>query len=72
VTSAKDSPLARAADHALYTEVRESTFRAGAMISRIAQLALVDCLFVGVAKRRFAETVDALQRTHEAVSALRD
>lgn len=72
VTSAKDSPLARAADHALFTEVRESTFRAGAMVSRIAQLALVDCLFVGIAKRRFAETVDALQRTREATRALRD
>ncbi|MFF1538579.1 MurR/RpiR family transcriptional regulator [Microbacterium sp. NPDC058269] len=72
VTSAKDSPLARAADHALFTEVRESAFRAGAMVSRIAQLALVDCLFVGVAKRRFGETVDALRRTHEAMRALRD
>lgn len=72
VTSAKGSPLARAADHALFTEVRESTFRAGAMVSRIAQLALVDCLFVGVAKRRFAETAEALQRTHEATRALRD
>ncbi|MGW9156769.1 MurR/RpiR family transcriptional regulator [Microbacterium sp. NPDC055665] len=72
VTSAKDSPLARAADHALFTEVRESTFRAGAMVSRIAQLTLVDCLFVGVAKRRFHETVDALRRTHEAMQELRD
>lgn len=72
VTSAKGSPLADAADHALFTEVRESTFRAGAMVSRIAQLALVDCLFIGVAKRRFAETVDALQRTREATRALRD
>ena len=72
VTSAKGSPLARAADHALFTEVRESSFRAGAMVSRIAQLALVDCLFIGVAKRRFAETVDALQRTHDAMHALRD
>ncbi|WP_226532358.1 MurR/RpiR family transcriptional regulator [Microbacterium paraoxydans] len=72
VTSAKDSPLARAADHALFTEVRESTFRAGAMVSRIAQLALVDCLFIGVAKRRFTETVDALHRTREATRALRD
>jgi DNA-binding MurR/RpiR family transcriptional regulator len=72
VTSAKDSPLARAADHALFTEVRESSFRAGAMVSRIAQLALVDCLFVGVAKRRFAETVDALRRTREAMQELRD
>lgn len=72
VTSAKDSPLARAADHALFTEVRESSFRAGAMVSRIAQLTLVDCLFVGVAKRRFNETVDALRRTREAMQELRD
>lgn len=72
LTSAKGSPLARAADHALFTEVRESSFRAGAMVSRIAQLTLVDCLFVGVAKRRFAETVDALQRTRDAIRLLRD
>jgi DNA-binding MurR/RpiR family transcriptional regulator len=70
VTSAKESPVARAADHALYTEVRESTFRAGAMVSRIAQLTLVDCLFIGVAKRRFSETADALQRTREATRTL--
>ncbi|MBN6190425.1 MULTISPECIES: MurR/RpiR family transcriptional regulator [Microbacterium] len=72
VTSAKDSPLAHAADHALFTEVRESAFRAGAMVSRIAQLTLVDCLFIGVAKRRYAETVDALRRTRQATHALRD
>lgn len=72
MTSAKGSPLALAADHALFTEVRESSFRAGAMVSRIAQLTLVDCLFVGVAKRRFAETMDALQRTRDATRALRD
>lgn len=72
VTSVKGSPLARSSDHALFTEVRESAFRAGAMVSRIAQLALVDALFVGVAKRRFEETVDALQRTREATRALRD
>ncbi|ALX66537.1 MurR/RpiR family transcriptional regulator [Microbacterium sp. XT11] len=70
VTSAKESPLTRAADHTLYTEVRESTFRAGAMVSRIAQLTLVDCLFIGVAKKRFAETADALQRTREATRTL--
>ncbi|MGP6170951.1 MurR/RpiR family transcriptional regulator [Microbacterium sp. A196] len=72
VTSSKETPLARVADHALYTVVRESTFRAGAMVSRIAQLALVDCLFIGVAKRRYAETMDALQRTRDATLALRD
>lgn len=71
ITSAKDSPLVHAADHALFTEVRESSFRAGAMVSRIAQLTVVDSLFVGVGKRRFTETMDALQRTREATRALR-
>jgi DNA-binding MurR/RpiR family transcriptional regulator len=72
VTAAKESELAHLADHALFTEVRESSFRAGAMVSRIAQLALIDCLFIGVAKQRFSETVDALKRTREATRALRD
>ncbi|WEK62479.1 MAG: MurR/RpiR family transcriptional regulator [Candidatus Microbacterium colombiense] len=71
VTSAADSPLAEAADHALFTHARESRFRAGAMVSRIAQLALVDCIFVGVAQRRHAHTVHALQRTADAAQALR-
>lgn len=70
MTSAKGSPLAHRADHALFTEVRESAFRAGAMVSRIGQLALVDCLFIGIAKRRFGDTVDALTRTREAISDL--
>lgn len=71
ITSAKDSPLAHAVDYALFTEVRESTFRAGAMVSRIAQLAMVDSLFIGVAQCRYDETVDALRRTREATQVLR-
>ncbi|GAA5148041.1 MurR/RpiR family transcriptional regulator [Microbacterium pseudoresistens] len=71
VTSSPDSAFARAVDHPLFTEVRESRFRAGAMVSRIAQLAVVDALFVGVAQRRYAETLDALERTREATRAVR-
>jgi len=72
VTSVVDSPLVRESDHALFSHAREPRFRAGAMVSRIAQLALVDCLFVGVAQRRHAHTVHALQRTADAARALRD
>lgn len=70
VTSVTDSPLAQAADHALFTQVRESTFRAGAMVSRIAQLVVVDSLFLGAAKRRYGETVDALRATRDATHEL--
>jgi DNA-binding MurR/RpiR family transcriptional regulator len=70
VTSASGSRVARAASIALLTEVRESPLRAGAMVSRMAQLAVVDCVFAGVAQRRFADTVDALKRTREATRAV--
>lgn len=65
ITSSRNSPVARAADHVLLTYARESTLRAGAMVSRIAQLAMVDCLFLGVARRSYQDTLKALRRTLE-------
>lgn len=66
ITSAREAAIVDVADVALFTEVRETAFRAGAMVSRIAQLAIVDCIFAGVAQRRFDDTVDALKRTRAA------
>ena len=65
LTGAPDSPLAGAADECLVARARESRLRAGAMVSRIAQLAIVDCLFLGVASQRYEQTVDALKRTRD-------
>jgi DNA-binding MurR/RpiR family transcriptional regulator len=67
VTNVDSSPLAREADLKLLTMVRETAFRSGAMSSRIAQLALVDCIFVGVAQSSYAETIEALDITRRAV-----
>lgn len=66
LTNSPESAFARAADCLLLTEAREPAFRAGAMVSRIAQLAVVDCLFAGVAQRRYAQTVEALRLSREA------
>lgn len=65
ITGAPDSALGRAADEVLVTHARESALRAGAMVSRIAQLVLVDCLFLGVARLRYEQTIDALKRTRD-------
>lgn len=65
ITGAPDSPLVRAAAECFVVHARESALRAGAMVSRIAQLALVDCLFMGVARLRYEETIDALKRTRD-------
>jgi DNA-binding MurR/RpiR family transcriptional regulator len=72
VTNVPDSPLTDHADDVLRTAVRETTFRSGAMASRIAQLTIVDYIFVGVARGRYDRTVQALKSTYEIVKELRD
>lgn len=59
------------ADHILTTAARETTFRSGATASRLAQLTVVDCLFVGLAQIRYADSLTALETTYEAVRGLR-
>ncbi|MGH8921318.1 MAG: MurR/RpiR family transcriptional regulator, partial [Acidimicrobiales bacterium] len=71
VTNFPRSDIARAVDLVLTTAARETTFRSGAMASRIAALSLVDCLFVAVAQRNFASTQAALERTYAAVRTRR-
>ena len=71
ITNVRDSPLTAHARLVLTTASRETTFRSGAMASRIAQLAVVDCLFVGVAQRSWDRTLRALERTFVAVQGRR-
>lgn len=71
LTNFPRSPLAQLADHVLTTAARETTFRSGATASRLAQLTVVDCVFVGVAQRTFETTQRALELTHEAVAGRR-
>jgi DNA-binding MurR/RpiR family transcriptional regulator len=71
ITNFPRSPIAAVADHVLTTAARETTFRSGATASRIAQLTVVDCLFVGVARRHYSETLEALEVTFDAISGRR-
>lgn len=67
VTNYEMSPIAAVSELVLTTAARETTFSAGAMSSRIAQFALVDCLFAGVAQRSYDQAIEALQSTSEVV-----
>jgi len=67
LTNFPRSPITRAAEHVLTTAARETTFRSGATASRLAQLTVVDCLFVGVAQRTYGQTLAALDATRTAV-----
>jgi DNA-binding MurR/RpiR family transcriptional regulator len=67
LTNFPRSPITEVADLVLTTAARETTFRSGAMASRIAQLTVVDCLFIGVAQRHLPDAIGALEATREAV-----
>ncbi|MBS4207911.1 MurR/RpiR family transcriptional regulator [Bacillus sp. FJAT-50079] len=63
--------IADQADIKLYTSAtKEPTFRSGATSSRIAQLQVIDILFMSVASRQYDETVKHLNATKEAVQFL--
>jgi DNA-binding MurR/RpiR family transcriptional regulator len=71
ITNFPRSPIAAAAEFVLLTAARETAFRSGAMTSRIAQLTVVDCLFVVLAQHDLPASREALERTFEAAQAKR-
>ncbi len=71
VTNFPESPLASRAALVLSTAARETRYRSGAMSSRIAQLALVDFLFVRIAQRLYDSMGESLRRTYDAVQSHR-
>lgn len=68
ITNFPRSPLAADSDHVLTTAARETTFRSGATASRLAQLTVIDCVFVGLAQRTYDTSQRALELTADAVS----
>lgn len=71
VTNAPESALVAAAELALLTYASESPFRIAAMSSRIAQLALIDILFVRIVQYRGGSVGTPLHLTHDAVARKR-
>ena len=68
ITSNMGSPLTKLADITLLTTSKETPFRGSALASRMAQLTVVDVLFLGVATARFDHTISALNKTRTALS----
>ena len=70
LTNHANSPLSRNADIVLTTAARETGFRSGALGSRIAQLMVIDCLFIAVAQAHYEESTAAIRRTYAAIQRL--
>jgi len=67
ITSFGESPLAQMAHLVLCTVSQETAFRPGAMSSRMAQLAVADFLFTGVARSNLQASEVALSTTAAAL-----
>lgn len=67
ITNYSGSQITEYAQITLLTSAPIPVFRSGAMASRIAQLSVIDTLFVGTAIRRYAETLKALEQTEQAL-----
>ncbi|MFC4768046.1 MurR/RpiR family transcriptional regulator [Effusibacillus consociatus] len=71
ITSYRKSPLSQLADVTLYTSTRETSFRTEAMSARIAQLSIIDTLYIGLSLFRQEETLQNLQKIREVISLKR-
>ena len=71
MTGVPQSPVAQLSDHVLVTPARETQVRAGAMSSRMSQLAVIDFLFARVAQLCMDDLETFLTSTRTAVSTHR-
>ncbi len=71
ITNYAKTPITAYADVVLYTAAAETMFRTEAMTSRIAELSIVDALYVCVALARVQESLDNIEKTAEALAVKR-
>lgn len=64
ITRCVNSPVSELADQRLYTTANESTFRSGAMSSRMSQLNIIDIIYTALANSHYEESLEQLSKTH--------
>jgi DNA-binding MurR/RpiR family transcriptional regulator len=68
LTKFGSSPVADLASIRLFTSSVEKSVRSGAMASRIAQLNVIDILFIAMVSRKQEDVIPLLEKTRVAVS----
>lgn len=73
LTKFGQSPISQISKIQLYTSpTREANFRSGATSSRLAQLHVMDILFMSVASKQFETTITYLDATREAIEDIQN
>ncbi|MED4173390.1 MurR/RpiR family transcriptional regulator [Halalkalibacterium halodurans] len=71
ITTYGKTPLSKEVDIALYTVSQETEYRSEALASRLAQLSIIDALYVNVSIRRKDEMKSSLHNMRKAISLKR-
>lgn len=71
ITSINKNKLHELADHALYVLSKERSIRSSAMTSRIAQMSLIDILFVGLIQLEPQLAAHYIQHSRELIEGLK-
>lgn len=64
ITRYGTSPIVDLCDYNIFVAANESTFRSGAMSSRISQLNVIDILYTAYANHKHEDTLELISRTH--------
>ncbi|WP_051925305.1 MurR/RpiR family transcriptional regulator [Brevibacillus borstelensis] len=71
ITDYTKSPLTKISDIVLYTSSRETLLRPESMSCRLAQISILDTLFIGVSMLREEETYDNLAKVRKLIAQKR-
>ena len=71
ITHRSTSPITKVSDIKLFTAAKTTAFRSDASSSRIAQLTIIDTLYVGIALSNYDQSVEMIGRTREATASKR-
>ncbi|MFZ4452858.1 MurR/RpiR family transcriptional regulator [Salibacterium aidingense] len=71
ITNLAKSPLSKQVDVCLYTTSEETEYRSEALSSRIAELSLLDALYVNYSVKKQEQTQQAVTKMREAISRRR-
>jgi DNA-binding MurR/RpiR family transcriptional regulator len=71
ITHRSSSPITKVSDIHLVTAAKQTAFRSDASSSRIAQLTIIDTLYVGIAHKAHDRSLKMIEKTREATAAKR-
>ncbi|WHH57319.1 MurR/RpiR family transcriptional regulator [Petroclostridium sp. X23] len=69
ITNYSKSPILKVSDVVLFTASKETAFKSDALASRIAELAIIDALFVAVSFTGYEKSFKSIQKTRDATAS---